>query len=131
MKASISLRNSMIGQYEVYLGASPVLELRSGVAPSTCEASDQGTLLASIVLPSDWMTAPVDGSISLQGAWSGTGSASGTVGHYRLKNSGGVCHEQGSVYQSGGSGDLELDNTNIAPNQIVQVTTWTRTQGGQ
>lgn len=131
MKASTTLRNSMIGQYEVYLGTNPVLELRSGVAPATCEDLDTGTLLASIALPVDWMTAPTNGTISLQGAWNGVGVASGIVSHYRLKNSGGVCHEQGSVYQAGGSGDLELDNTNIAPNQIVQVTTWTRTQGGQ
>lgn len=131
MKASTALRNSMIGQYEVYLGTNPVLELRSGTAPVSCEDLDTGTLLASVSLPVDWMTAPTNGTISLQGAWNGVGVASGTVGHYRLKNSVGVCHEQGSVYQTGGSGDLELDNTNIAPNQIVQVTTWTRTQGGQ
>lgn len=131
MKISTELRNQMVAQYEILLGSTPVLEIRSGTAPSTCEAQDTGTLLASVVLPPDWLTSPTSGTVSLQGTWNGTGLLSGTAGYYRLKTSGGVCHEQGSVYQSGGSGDLELDNTNIAPNQIVQVITWTRTQGGQ
>lgn len=133
MKLSNSIRNSMIGQYEVYLGVNPVLEIRTGVQPAACEDSDTGVVLASIVLPNDWMVSPTNGTVSLQGTWNGIGSAGGVAGHYRLKNAGGNCHEQGTVYQSGGvgSGDLGLDNTNIAPNQIVQVTTWTRTQGGQ
>jgi hypothetical protein len=121
----------MIAQYETFLGTNPVLELRSGTAPVSCESADTGTVLATISLPTDWMTAPSNGSISQQGSWSGVGGASGIAAHYRLKNSGGVCHEQGTVYQTGGTGDLELDNTNITSNQIVQVVTWTRTQGGQ
>lgn len=131
MKLSNSIRNSMIGQYEVYLGANPVLEIRTGTQPSTCEDLDTGTMLASITLPNDWMTNPTNGSIALQGTWNGIGVAAGVGGHYRLKSAGGTTHEQGTVYQIGGTGDLGLDNTNIAPNQIVQVTTWTRTQGGQ
>jgi hypothetical protein len=131
MKLSLSMRNQMVSQYEVLLGVNPVLELRSGTAPNFCEDVDSGTLLASITLPNDWMLSPVAGTISIQGTWNGTGIASGTASHYRLKTSGGTVHEQGTVYQAGGSGDLGLDNTNIAPNQIVQVTTWTRTQGGQ
>jgi len=131
MKLSLSMRNQMISQYEVLLGINPVLELRSGSAPGSCEDSDSGILLASITLPSDWMVPPVAGTVSIQGTWNGTGIASGTAGHYRLKTSGGAVHEQGTVYQTGGNGDLGLDNTNIAPNQIVQVTAWTRTQGGQ
>jgi hypothetical protein len=131
MKLSLSMRNQMISQYEVLLGVNPVLELRSGTAPSSCEDVDSGTLLASITLPNDWMISPVAGTISIQGTWNGNGIASGTAGHYRLKTSGNTVHEQGTVYQAGGSGDLGLDNVSIAPNQIVQVTTWTRTQGGQ
>ena len=131
MKLSTTMRNQMVNQYEILLGVNPVLELRSGTAPSSCEDMDSGTLLASITLPNDWMLSPVAGTISIQGTWNGTGIASGTAGYYRLKTSGGTTHEQGTVYQAGGSGDLGLDNVSIAPNQIVQVTTWTRTQGGQ
>jgi hypothetical protein len=131
MKISTAMRNQMVSQYEILLGVNPVLEIRSGSAPNFCEDSDSGTLLASITLPSDWMISPVNGTVSIQGIWSGAGIASGNAGHYRLKTSGGTVHEQGTVYQAGGSGDLGLDNTSIAPNQIVQVTTWTRTQGGQ
>jgi hypothetical protein len=131
MKLSVDIRNSMILQYETYLGTSPTVELRTGPAPVSTTDSDTGTLLAVIALPLDWLSAPVNGAVSLQGSWIGTATSSGTATHYRLKNSSGITHEQGSVSITGGGGDLELDNTNLALNQIVQVTTWTRTQGGQ
>jgi hypothetical protein len=126
-----TLRNNMIGQYESSVGATPKLQIRSGAQPANCAAADAGTLLAELTLPSDWMTAASGGSISLSGAWTGTGGAAGTAAHYRLKDSAGsVCHEQGSVTLTGGGGDLTLDNTNIAVSQVVNVTSWTRTQGG-
>lgn len=131
MKLSNQIRNQMVAQYETVLGTSPILEIRTGAPPIACESSDTGILLCSITLPSDWLTSPNTGTVSLQGIWNGTGIASGVAGHYRLKNSGGTCHEQGSVYQVGDTGDLALDNINIATNQTVQVITWTRTQGGQ
>lgn len=131
MKLSNQIRNQMISQYETVLGTNPVLELRTGTTPTTCESPDQGVLLCSITLPNDWLTTPTTGTVTLQGGWNGSGVAQGTIGHYRLKTALGVCHEQGTVYQTGGAGDLEVDNTTIATNQIVQVITWTRTQGGQ
>jgi hypothetical protein len=131
MKLSAAIRNSMISQYETYLGTSPTIELRTGLVPASTTDVDTGTLLAVITLPLDWLSAPVNGTVSLQGSWVGTTISSGTATHYRLKNSSGITHEQGSVSITGGGGDLELDNTNLALNQIVQVTTWTRTQGGQ
>lgn len=130
-----TLRNNMIGQYETTIGTSPKLILRSGSAPANCAAADSGTLLAIITLPADWMTAASSGSIAVNGTWTGTGAASGTVGHYRLKDSTatstdntGTTFEQGTVGQ--GTGDLSLDNTNIASGQTITVTSWSRTQGG-
>lgn len=126
-----TLRNNMVGQYETTIGASPKLQIRSGAAPANCAAADSGTLLAEITLPADWMTAASGGSISLNGSWSGTGSNAGTAAHYRLKNNAGsVTHEQGTVTVTGGGGDLTVDNTSIAASQVVNVTSWTRTQGG-
>ena len=126
-----TLRNNMIGQYETSVGTTPKLQIRSRAQPANCAAADSGTLLAELTLPSDWMTAASGGAISLNGTWTGTGAAAGTAAHYRLKDSAGsVCHEQGSVTLTGGGGDLTLDNTNIAVSQVVNVTSWTRTQGG-
>lgn len=126
-----TLRNNMIGQYETSVGTSPKLQIRSGAQPANCAAADSGTLLAELTLPSDWMGAASAGAIALAGTWTGTGAAAGTAAHYRLKDSAGtVCHEQGNVTLTGGGGDLTLDNTNIAVSQVVNVTSWSRTQGG-
>jgi hypothetical protein len=126
-----ALRDAMIGTYETTVGASPKLQIRSGAVPANCAAADAGVLLAEITLPADWMTAASSGSISLNGTWSGTGGAAGTAAHYRLKNNAGsTTHEQGTVTATGGGGDLTVDNTSIANLQVVNVTSWTRTQGG-
>ena len=126
-----TLRNNMIGQYETTVGAGPKLQLFSGAQPANCAAADSGTKLAEITLPADWMTAPSNGGITLNGTWSGAGLVAGTAAHYRLKDSAGTtCHEQGSVTLTAGGGDLTLDNTNIAVSQAFNVTSWNRTQGG-
>jgi hypothetical protein len=130
-----TLRNNMIGQYETTLGTTPKLILRTGAPPANCAAVDSGTFLAILTLPSDWMTAASSGAVSLNGSWTGTGSAAGTAGHYRLKDSTatstdntGTTHEQGTA--GTGADDLVLDNAVIANGQAISVTTWTRTQGG-
>lgn len=131
IQLSTSLRNAMVGQYESTIGTAPKLQIRSGSAPANCAAADSGTLLAELTLPSDWMTSASSGAIAKNGTWSGTGSASGTAAHYRLKDSAGTtCHEQGTVTATGGGGDLTLDNTSIASAQAVTITGWDRTQGG-
>lgn len=131
-----TLRNNMVGQYESTLGTTPKLILRTGAPPANCAAVDSGTFLAIITLPSDWMTAASSGAVTINGGpWTGTGSAAGTVGHYRLKDSTatstdntGTTHEQGTAGTSGT--DIILDNAVIANGQAVNVTAWTRTQGG-
>jgi hypothetical protein len=135
IQLSDTLRSNMLNQYETTLSTTPKLILRTGAPPANCAAVDTGTFLAILTLPSDWYNAASAGTATLLGTWSGTGSAAGTAGHYRLKTAAatstdntGVTHEQGTVGQ--GSGDLSLDNAVIANAQAISVTTWTRTQGG-
>lgn len=128
---STTLRNNMIGQYETTVGTAPKLQFRTGAPPANCAAAATGTLLAELTLPTDWLTAASSGQVTLNGTWTGTGSAAGTAAHYRLMDSAGTtCHEQGTVTATGGGGDLTVDNTSIASAQAVSVTSWTRTQGG-
>lgn len=131
---STAVRDAQLDAWESTIGASPKLQVRSGSAPANCAAADSGTLLLEIDLPSDWMAAASSGSKAKAGTWAGTGHASagsGTdAGHYRIKNAAGsTCHEQGTVTVTGGGGDLTLDNINIAENQAVTVTSFTRNAG--
>jgi hypothetical protein len=124
------LRNAMMNTYESTIGTAPILELRSGAPPANCAAADSGTLLASITLPSDWLTAASNGAKTINnGPWTdSSANNTGTLGHYRLKDSGGTtCHEQGTITATGGGGDIEVDNTSVTAGQSVSITSWTRT----
>ena len=127
---STPARNAALDAVETTIGASPTLELRSGAKPADCAAADSGTLLASMVLPADWLAAASAGAKTLLGTWQDLAAdAAGTVGHYRIK-AGATCHIQGSVTATGGGGDMTIDNPVLAVGQQVTVTAFTLTAGG-
>lgn len=127
---STSSRNAALDSIETAIGTGPTLEIRSGAVPADCAAADSGTVLATIALPSDWLTAASGGSKSLSGTWQDAAAdASGTAGHFRIKQ-GATCHIQGTVTITGGGGDMTLDNTNIATGQQITITAFTLTAGG-
>lgn len=126
LQLAVSTRNARLDAIETDLGTSPTLEIRTGAAPADCATADSGTVLATLALPSDFMTAASAGSKAKSGTWQDlTADAAGVAAHFRLKTSGGVCKLQGTVGQ--GSGDLSVDNTNIAAGQTVTVTAFTLT----
>jgi hypothetical protein len=127
---STAARNAWLDAIETAIGTTPVLEIRSGAVPANCAAADSGTLLASMTLPSDWSAAASGGSKALLGTWQDlSADATGTAGHFRIKQ-GGTCHIQGSITMTGGGGDMTLDNTSIATGQGITATGFTLTAGG-
>ncbi len=127
VQLAVLTRNAKLDAIETEVGTSPTLEIRTGSPPADCAAADSGSVLATISLPSDWMAAASGGTKAKSGTWSVAASAGGVAGHFRIKASGGACKLQGTCGQ--GSGDLSLDNTNIANGQTVTVTTFTLTEG--
>jgi hypothetical protein len=113
------------------VGTSAVLKIRTGAPPASCATADSGTVLATLSLPSDWMAAASGGTKAKSGTWEDTGADdTGTAGHFRLYASDGTtCHGQGTVTGTGGGGDMELDNINIASGQAVSITSFTLTAG--
>lgn len=131
---SVAVRNARLDSIEATVGASPKLRLYSGAPPANCAAARTGTLISEIALPADWAANAANGSKALAGSWAGTGAAAagtGTVvGHFALMdNAGANCGMQGTVTLTGQGGDMTLDNTNIAQNQAVNITSWTLTDG--
>lgn len=127
---SVAARNASLDAIETAIGASPTLELRSGAVPATCATADAGTVLATMVLPADFMAAASAGAKTILGTWQDTAAdATGVAGHFRIKQ-GVTCHAQGTVTATGGGGDMTVDNTSIATGQQVTVTTFTLTAGG-
>lgn len=130
VQLSVSARNDRLDSLETTVGTAPKLQIRTGAQPANCAAADSGTLLCEITLPTDWAAAAASGAKSKLGTWAGTGVAAGTAAHFRLKDSAGTtCHMQGSVTATAGGGDMTVDNTSIAVDQSVTVSTWTMTDG--
>ena len=129
IQLSVAVRNARLDAIETTVGVSAILELRTGAQPATCATADSGTLVASMALPSDWMSAAAAGSKAKLGTWQDSAAnAAGTVGHFRLKDTPGTTtHMQGSVTITGGGGDMTLDNNVVALNQVVTVTSFTPT----
>lgn len=131
MQQSVAVRNARLDAIEATIGTGAILRLRSGAVPASCAAADSGTVLATLALPADWMAAASGGSKAKLGTWEDVAAdAAGTVGHFRIYASDGTtCHLQGSVVMTGGTGDMVVDNTNVAVGQDIIVSTFTITAG--
>jgi hypothetical protein len=131
LQFSVTVRNAMLDAIETAISTSAVLKIRSGSAPATCATADSGTVLASLTLPSDWMSAASSGSKAMTGTWSDSSADNtGTAAHWRLYASDGTtCHAQGTVTVTGGGGDMTVDNTSFASGQAFSVTSFSITAG--
>lgn len=128
---SVAVRNAKLDAIETTTGASPKLELRTGSKPANCAAATTGTLIALMDLPSDYMGAAASGVKSKAGTWEDlVANNPGAVGYYRIfANDGTTCHEQGTVTEAGGGGDMIIDNADVEAGQKITVTAYALTEG--
>jgi hypothetical protein len=129
---SVDSRNATLQGIETAIGGNPILTISTGTTPTEAASANTGVVVATMILPTDWLTTPTNGVTSLSGSWQDlSADASGTAGHFRVHNAAGtVCHMQGSITATGGGGDMQLDNTNIALGQQITITTFQITAGG-
>jgi len=129
LQYSTTVRNAKLDAVETAIGATPILTIRSGAVPANCAATNSGTVLATLTLPSDWLAAAASGSKAKSGTWEDTAAdAAGTAAHFRIYDSGGsTCHLQGTVTATGGGGDLTVDNAVFAVGQAFSITGFTLT----
>jgi hypothetical protein len=131
LQKSVAVRNAQLDTIESTIGTSAVLRIRTGAQPATCATADAGTVLATITLPSDWMSAASSGSKAKLGTWEDTSAdATGTAAHFRIYDSAGTtCHLQGTVTATGGGGDMTVDNVSFAALQDFLITAFAITAG--
>ena len=129
---SVDTRNATLQALETTIGTNPIMTVSSGTVPADCGSANTGTVLATMILPTNWLDTPALGSIVLSGTWQDlSADDSGTAGYFRLHQSDGtICHMQGTVTQTGAGGDMQLDTTNIAVGQQITITAFTITAGG-
>lgn len=101
IQRSTTSRDNANNGFSTALGTTGVtLLLFTGAPPANCAATATGTTLATLTLPATPLGTSSGGVISKSGTWTGTASASGTAGYYRLLASGGACVEQGTTAQT-------------------------------
>ena len=131
LQLSVACRNARLDAIETFAGTSAILKLRTGAAPENCATADSGTVVATINLPSDWMAAASSGSKAKSGTWEDTSADNtGVIAHFRLyKSDGTTCVMQGTVTETGGGGDLTVDNNDVNSGQTITITGFTLTDG--
>lgn len=102
------------------------LELRTGSRPAK-NAAATGTLVANVPLPADWAAAAASRQKAANGLpWEDIAAdAAGTVTWARLRNAGNTRWLDFDVSQTGGAGDIQVDNTVLAAGQDFKITAFT------
>jgi hypothetical protein len=118
--ATTVLQNS--GKVRIYDGTPPL-------TPATALSGND--ILVEFDMPATAFSAAVSGVATANAIATATGTAAAGAGtnatFYRAFNTDGTTvHSQGTVTATGGGGDMEIDNINIAENQQVNITSYTR-----
>lgn len=99
------------------IGSGATIEIRSGTKPATPETTASGTLLATVTISGSFTS--TNGVLTAADPASANPVASGTAGHFRLKQSGGTAVLDGTVGTSGA--DLNLGSTTITTGVPVDL----------
>lgn len=127
---SVALRTARANAIETAIAANAILHIFTGATPANCAAANSSANICAMALGADWLANAANGAVAKNGTWSGNATANGTAGNWRIFASDGTtCHIQGNCTNTGGGGDMTLDNVVIAINQTVTVTGFTLTDG--
>jgi hypothetical protein len=120
LKLSTTLRNNMLDEITSLAGANAVIKIFSGTQPAGGGA--ETTVLVTLTCSATLAPAASAGVLTLSSVTGGTAVASGTASWYRLETSGGTFIMDGDVSDSGGNGDLTLNDRAIVLNGTVNLT---------
>lgn len=131
LQYSVGTRNAKLDAVETYGNTAPTLCLFTGAMPANCATANSGTVVATMTLPSDWLAAASAGAKAKSGTWQDTSAdASGTVGYFRFfRSNDSECFMQGTCSNTGGGGDMTLDNTVVNSGQSITISTFQLTAG--
>jgi hypothetical protein len=108
--------------------AAGYIEFRTGAPPTNPGDADSGTLLATCTMSDPAFGAADTGVATANSVSSDTSvDASGTPGHFRIKDSDGVVIGQGTVTITGGGGDFTFDSVTWIEGGTVAVSSLTIT----
>ena len=131
LQVDVAVQNAILSGLVSAIGASPRIQFYNGALPANCAAVPGGVKLVEFALAASWTSGPGGGQLALSNIpIQGIAAASGTSNYFRVVDSIGMCHMQGTLTGTGGGGDFELDNPNITQGQTVTIGAWTITAPG-
>lgn len=120
IQQSTTTRNRFRDAQSTAFPAGSTLDFRTG-SPAGVGGAAGGSSLCVIAVPATPYTTG-NGTLTKNGTWSGTTTATGTIGHYRWTSGSDI--EEGTVTATGGGGDLTVDTVTVsAVGQTIEVTT--------
>lgn len=132
-RLSTAVRNAMVdGMVDLADAGSGAgtVEIRDGSQPAGPASSASGTTLLATLTLGDPAFGAASGGTATAASITGDNSAdaSGTATWFRVKDSSGNALWDGSCSESGGGGDMILDDTDIVMGGEVNISSWTVTQ---
>jgi hypothetical protein len=117
--------DAIVDDIDAGTGAGTIA-IRTGAQPTAVNDSDQGTLLGTLTFSDPAFGNSATGTATASAITSDTNAdASGTAGHFRIKDSDGNIHSDGTCGQ--GSGDLSFDNNVIVAGGTIAISSFTVT----
>jgi len=124
--------DSLVDALDAGAGAG-IVRIYQGTQPADADSAHGSTLLVEIDLNDPAFGAASGGTATadVTPEPTGTAVAAGTAQWFRALDSDGVDITDnvidGSVTATGGGGDMEINNTSIEVDQVVNITAWTVT----
>lgn len=114
-------------------GGAGTVEIRTGTQPADVSVAATGTLLGTLTCSATAFGGAVDNTGKATATANAVtpdsnADAAGTAGWFRVYSGGGTGIIDGNITATGGGGDMELDNINIALNDTISINTWTFSQ---
>lgn len=114
-----SLQQAMGAAAATEIGASATIEIRSGSKPATVATTASGTLLGTVTISGSFTSTA--GVLTSADPAAVAVVASGVAGYFRVKKSGGTAVIDGTITESGGGGDMILDDTDLVSGGTVNL----------
>lgn len=117
--------DAVVDELDAGAGAGTIA-IRTGAQPTNVGDADSGTLLGTLVFSDPAFGAASTGVATASSITSDSSAdASGTAGHFRMKDSNAAIHSDGTCGL--GSGDLSFDNNVIVAGGIIAISSMTIT----
>lgn len=128
LQYSVDARNRKLRGLIDAIGDSPILEIRTGPPPRSCDSPSAGDLIAAANLPVRWFID--DGRLAKSGDWpTMIAETDGVAGHFRIFSGDGTCHIQGQVALAGELCEMTISVADVSAGQELAVTSFSITAG--